>query len=140
MRDAGFPTLQMTEASMMRRVKANRVISLLMTLVALYGWGAFAYSAHSAAILSKELGETITRTDADRVRLLSEHAAVLEEARAKVTMLEQQLLLAMKQPDEKLDGVTETGSITPRPAREGARLRKPLASGRRATVCEPNTL
>jgi hypothetical protein len=104
----------MTEASMMRRVKANRVLSLLMTLVALFGWGAFAYSAHSAAILSKELGETIIRTDADRVRLLSEHAAALEEARAKVTMLEQ-LLLAMKQPDEKLDGVAETGSIKPRP-------------------------
>ena len=82
----------MIEASLMRRLKAHRVLSLLMTLCALFGWGAYVSSAYSASVEREELRRTIVRGDRDRDNLQERHSTELSQAKVQIAQLEQKLV------------------------------------------------
>jgi hypothetical protein len=120
---------------MMRRVKAHRVLSLLTTLFALFGWGAFVYSAYSASVAWQELRHTIAREDADRDQLLERHFAELSAARAQITHLEQKLVLAGNASKEN---VAEP-STEPKREKLGRTQRGPVPAPRQKLASVPST-
>ena len=115
----------MTEASVIRRLKAHRVLTLAMIHLALFGWGAFAYSSHSAAVAWQGLRETVTRSETDRAELLAHHSSALTAAVAEVSTLQRQLLAAKTALEERQDDVSETGSIKPREAFSSTQQKPP---------------
>jgi hypothetical protein len=123
----------MIEASMMRRVKAHRVLSLLVTLIALFGWGGFLYSAYSASVAWQELRHIIAREDADRDQLLERHSAELSEARAQIAHLEQKLVLA---GNASKVNVTEQ-STEPKRENLGRTSRRPVPAPRQTFASVP---
>jgi hypothetical protein len=123
----------MIEANMMRRVKAHRVLSLLVTLIALFGWGAFLYSAYSASVAWQELRHIIAREDADRDQLLERHSAELSEARAQIAHLEQKLVLA---GNASKVNVTEQ-STEPKRENLGRTSRRPVPAPRQTFAAVP---
>jgi alkylation response protein AidB-like acyl-CoA dehydrogenase len=105
----------MTQDNAAKRVKAHRVLSLTMILVALLGWGAFAYASHSADVARRGLQEAVALHKADRAQLLDTHAAALQEAQGRIADLEQQLQLATMTLNDASSEVTQTGTL-PSPA------------------------
>jgi hypothetical protein len=124
----------MIEASMMRRVKAHRVLSLLVTLIALFGWGAFLYSAYSASVAWQELRQILAREDADRDQLLKRHSAELSEARAQIAHLEKKVALAANASKEN---VAEP-STEPKRENLGRRSRRPIPAPRQELASLPS--
>jgi hypothetical protein len=100
------------DSSAERRVKAHRVLSLTMVLVALTGWGAFAYASHSADLAWHNLEEATARGRSDHAKLLHEHASALAMLHGQIGDLEQQLRLATARVEEASPDVSETGGIT----------------------------
>jgi hypothetical protein len=111
----------MRDAITTRRLKVHRVLTLTMFLAGLFGWSAFAYSSHSAAVAWRGLKETIAKADADRTHLIREHAGALAEARAQIESLERQVRLATTKFEEATPDVSETGSLKPSRPRTAAR-------------------
>jgi hypothetical protein len=101
----------MMDGSAERRVKSHRVLSLAMILVALTGWGAFAYASHSADVARHRLEEVTERSKSDQARLLQEHASALAMLHGQIGDLEQQLRLATARHEEASPDVSETGGI-----------------------------
>jgi uncharacterized coiled-coil protein SlyX len=101
----------MTEMDIARRVKAHRVLTLTMILVALTGWGAFAYASHSADVAWEKLEEATARSEAARGQLLKEHASALAMLQGQIGDLEQQLRLATARFEEVTPDVSETGGV-----------------------------
>ena len=58
---------------MARRLKANRALSITMSFLALLGWGAFAYSAGSAASTTRDLRAELAQVKASQDQLVAEH-------------------------------------------------------------------
>jgi hypothetical protein len=102
----------MIDGNAERRVKAHRVLSLTMVLVALTGWSAFAYASHSADVAWHRLQEETARSKADQARLLHEHASALAMLHEQIVDLEQQLRLATARHEEASPDVSEAGRIT----------------------------
>jgi hypothetical protein len=102
----------MTVTGAARRVKAHRVLTLMMILVALTGWGAFAYASHSADVARDRLKEATARSDADRTQLLSEHASSMAMLQGQISDLEQQLRLATARFEGGTPDVSATGGVT----------------------------
>ena len=57
---------------MVRRLKAHRTLSLILTFLALVGWGAFAYSAGSSAIATHDLRAELAQSKAAQDQLRAE--------------------------------------------------------------------
>jgi len=53
-------------------LNAHRFLTAAMAVVALLGWGVYAYSVHSSATRDEDRLEALARTTTDRNRLLSE--------------------------------------------------------------------
>jgi hypothetical protein len=100
------------DANVERRVKSHRVLSLTMVLVALTGWGAFAYASHSADLAWHSLAEATARSKSDHAKLLQEHASAAAMLHGQIGDLEQQLRLATARIEEASPNVSETGGIT----------------------------
>ncbi len=128
-----------------RRLNAHRVLSLALCLLALVGWGAFAYAAGSSASAERRFREELAQSTAAQDQLLAERnqqqAAVgdltqiqaklasargeldtlarkREQATAQVAAVQQELMVLTKRRDEKQAKVSET---------ERARAAKPVS-------------
>src|SRR5215207_507922 len=55
-----------------QRLKAHRTLSLILTFLTLVGWGAFAYSAGSAAIATRDLRAELAQLKAYQDQLRAE--------------------------------------------------------------------
>ena len=102
----------MTVLDAARRVKAHRVLTLTMILVALTGWGAFAYASHSADVAWEKLEEATARSEAVRGQLFREHTSALAMLQGQIGDLEQQLRLATARFEEAPHNVSATGGVT----------------------------
>jgi hypothetical protein len=103
----------MTAESAARRVKTHRVLTLTMILVALLGWCGFAYASHFSNVAWHGLQEAVALHKADRAKPVATHAAALQEARERISELEQQLRLATLRFEEASPEVTHTGALHP---------------------------
>src|SRR3954447_18169188 len=135
---------------MVRRLKAHRTLSLILTFLTLVGWGAFAYSAGSAAVATRDLRAELAQSKAAQDQLLAERnqqqAAAgdlaqiqaklasaredfdilshkREQARAQVTAAQQELMVLTKRRDEKQAKGSEKGKVqAAKPSGKPARL------------------
>ena len=140
----------MARIDMVRRLKAHRTLSLILTFLTLVGWGAFAYSAGSAAIATRDLRAELAQSKAAQDQFLAErdqHQAAVgdltqiqaklasargeldtlaqkrEQARAQVATAQQELMVLTKRRDEKQAKVSEKGSVRgTKPSSKPARL------------------
>jgi hypothetical protein len=71
-------------------LQTHRLLTATMTVVALLGWGTYAYSTHSSATRDQERLEVIARVASDREGLLSEQRRMVAEQQQLVS--EQQRL------------------------------------------------
>jgi hypothetical protein len=101
------------DGSAAKRVKAHRVVTLTMLLVALTGWGAFASASHSAGVARRAVEEANARRETERAQLLREQASALAALHAQIGDLEQQLRLATTKFEEASPDVSETGGVLP---------------------------
>jgi len=62
----------MARMDLKRRLKANRVLSAMMSALALIGWGAFAYAAGSSARAERQLRDELAQSKAAQEHLLTE--------------------------------------------------------------------
>ena len=62
----------MARMDLKRRLKANRVLSAMMSALALMGWGAFAYAAGSSARAERQLRDELAQSKAAQEQLLTE--------------------------------------------------------------------
>ena len=67
----------MSEAGVTGRVSRYRALSLVMSLLALTGWGAFAYTAHSSATVQHQLREEVTQVRQEMAQLKSSQEHLL---------------------------------------------------------------
>ena len=140
----------MARIDMVRRLKAHRTLSLILTFLTLVGWGAFAYSAGSAAIATHDLRAELAQSKAAQDQLLAERnqqqaaagdlaqlqaklastrqdldtlARQREQARAQVATAQQELMVLTKRRDEKQAKVSEKARIRgAKPSSKPARL------------------
>ncbi len=120
----------MTEMDVAKRVKAHRVLTLTMILVALTGWGAFAYASHSAGVAWRGLEEATTSSEAARAQLLREHASAMAMLQGQIGDLEQQLQLAAARFEEAPHNVSATGVVTVVPPSSNATSKTSRAKSR----------
>ena len=120
----------MTEMDVARRVKAHRVLTLTMILVALTGWGAFAYASHSADVAWEKLEEAAARSETARGQILREHASAMAMLHGQIGDLEQQLRLATARFDEAPHDVSATGGVTVVPPSSNATSKTSRAKSR----------
>jgi len=69
----------MSEAGVTGRVNRYRALSLVMSLLALTGWGAFAYTAKSSATAQHQLREEVTQVRQEMAQLKSSQEQLLAE-------------------------------------------------------------
>src|SRR3954449_8712907 len=93
----------MARMDMVRRLKAHRTLSLILTFLTLVGWGAFAVSAGSAAIATRDLRAELAQLKASQDQVLAERnqqqaaAGDLAQAQAKLASAREDLdILAHK--------------------------------------------
>jgi hypothetical protein len=103
----------MMDGSTAKRVKAHRVVTLTMLLVALTGWGAFASASQSAGVARRAVEEANALRETERAMLLREQASALAVLHAQIGDLEQQLRLATTRFNEASPDVSETGGVLP---------------------------
>src|SRR4051812_23248627 len=90
-------------------LNAQRLISSTLAVVALIGWGAYAYSEHAAAARDQDHNETLTRVTSDREDLFSNNNRLRQELRdAQMQLVATRQELASLQLQHK---VTETASV-----------------------------
>src|SRR5215210_371509 len=140
----------MARIDMVRRLKAHRTLSLILTFLTLVGWGAFASSAGSAAIATHDLRAELAQSKAAQDQLRAERdqqqAAVgdlteiqaklasargelealaqkWEQATSQVAAARQELVVLTKRRDEKQVKVSEKGSVRgAKPSRKPAQI------------------
>src|SRR5215212_667481 len=127
----------MARMDIKQRLKAHRTLSLILTFLALVGWGAFAYSAASAAIATHDLRAELAQSKAAQDQLRAERdqqqAAVgdltqiqaklvsargeldtlaqkREQATAQVAAARQELIVLTKRRAERQAKVSEKSS------------------------------
>jgi chromosome segregation ATPase len=133
-----------------QRLKAHRTLSLILTFLTLVGWGAFAYSAGSSSIATRDLRAEIAQLKASQDQLLAERnqqqaaagdlaqtqaklasaredldilAHKREQARAQVAAAQQELMVLTKRREEKQAKVSEKGKVqAAKPSGKPARL------------------
>ena len=122
----------MSEAGVTGRVNRYRVLSLVMSLLALTGWGAFAYAAHSSATVQHQLREEMTQVRQEMAELKSSQEQLLAErdqARAQLAAAQQEAVALTKRLEEAQEKASSTGSVRPpaaleRPARSPTRTKR----------------
>ena len=65
---------RMVRMDMAQRLNAHRVLSLVLFLLALVGWGAFAYSAGSSASAVRDLRAELAQLKPNQDQLLAERS------------------------------------------------------------------
>jgi chromosome segregation ATPase len=133
-----------------QRLKAHRTLSLILTFLTLVGWGAFAYSAGSSSIATRDLRAEIAQLKASQDQLLAERnqqqaaagdlaqtqaklasaredldilAHKREQARAQVAAAQQELMVLTKRREEKQAKGSEKGKVQAvKPSGKPARL------------------
>jgi hypothetical protein len=91
-------------------LSAHRLLAATMTLVALLGWGAYAYSEESSGRRDEERLAAIARVTTDRDKLVLEHQRLVaaeqrlqrELALANAQLAASRDQLAMLQPQQKV--------------------------------------
>ena len=122
----------MSEAGVTGRVNRFRVLSIVMSLLALTGWGAFAYAAHSSATTQHQFREEVTRVRQEMTQLKSSQEQLLAErdqARTQLAAAQQELAALTKRLEEAQEKGSQTGSVRPsaalgRPARSPAQTKR----------------
>src|SRR3954470_5485946 len=140
----------MARMDMVRRLKAHRTLSLILTFLTLVGWGAFAYSAGSSASAERDLRAELAQSTAAQDQLRAErdqHQAAVghltqiqaklvsargeletlaqkrEQARAQVAAAQQELMVLTKRRDERQAKGSEKGKVqVAKPSGKPARL------------------
>jgi len=137
----------MARMDLKRRLKANRVLSAMMSALALIGWGAFAYAAGSSARAERQLRDELAQSKAIQDQLLTERtqqqaaagdlaqiqaklassrgefetlARRREQVTAQVAAAQQELATLTKRLENRRAKVSEKGS-----AQAAKTLRKP---------------
>src|SRR5215210_4283781 len=128
----------MARMDMVRRLKAHRTLSLILTFLTLVGWGAFAYSAGSSAIATHDLRAELAQLQASQDQVLAERnrqqeaagdlaqlqaklasaredldtlAHKREQARAQVAAAQQEMMVLTKRREEKQAKGSENGKV-----------------------------
>jgi hypothetical protein len=97
-----------------QRLKAHRTLSLILTFLTLVGWGAFAVSAGSAAIATRDLRAELAQLKASQDQVLAERnqqqvaAGDLAQAQAKLASAREDLdILAHKREQARAPPASE---------------------------------
>src|SRR4051794_2594778 len=126
----------MARMDIKQRLKAHRTLSLILAFLALVGWGAFAYSAGSSSIATRDLRAELAQSKAAQDQLRAErdqHQAAVgdltqmqaklvsahdelealaqkrERATVQVAVVQQEMTLLTKRLETKRAKVSETG-------------------------------
>ena len=87
----------MVRVDMARRLTAHRVLSPILCLLALVGWGAFAYAAGSSASTQRDLRAELADMKARQEQLLAERKHV-QEAVGNLAQVQATLASARREP------------------------------------------
>ena len=104
----------MSETSPTGHVNALRALSLILALLALSGWGSFAYAAKSSGAAQKELQAKVGELEIRQGQLMAERdeaRAHLVAAKDEIADLRARLATAQKRLDELEAAVSKTGSV-----------------------------
>jgi uncharacterized protein YlxW (UPF0749 family) len=124
----------MSEAGVTGRVNGYRALSLVISLLALTGWGAFAYAAHSSATTQHQLREEMTQVRQEMTQLKSSQEQLLAErdqARAQLVAAQQEVTALTKRLEEAQEKVSQTGNVRS-PAASGRPERSPARTKRKS--------
>src|SRR5215207_2598979 len=115
----------------------SAALTLTLGALALSGWGAFAYTGRSSAVMERERADQVSRLETERDQLLADRtrlqesvgemqgrlAAAREEqsrsirardqARADLAAAQQQLAALTKRLDQTKERATQAGAVTP---------------------------
>jgi|1185.fasta_scaffold1071271_1 septal ring factor EnvC (AmiA/AmiB activator) len=111
----------MSKVGMTGRVNRFRVLSLVMSLLALTGWGTFAYAAHSSATVQHQLREEMSQVRQELTQLKGSQEQLLAErdqAQAQLAAAQEEVAALTKRLEEAQEKVSQTGSVRPPAASE----------------------
>ncbi len=123
----------MSEADVTGRVNRYRALSLIISLLALIGWGAFAYAAHSSAAVQHQLRQEMIQVRQEMTQLKGSQEQLLAErdqARAQLATAQQEVVALTKRLEEAQEKASSTGSVRP-PAASEKSVRPPARTNRR---------
>src|SRR3954454_2066988 len=140
----------MAQMDLRRRLNANRALSATMSVLALIGWGAFAYAAGSSVRAERQLRDELAQSKAAQEQLLAERnqqqvaaedlaqiqaklassrgeletlARRREQVTGQVAAAQQELTTLAKRLEDRRAKVSEKGSAqAAKPPRKPARL------------------
>lgn len=100
-------------------LNAHRFLTAAMAVVALLGWGVYAYSVHSSATRDEDRLEALARTTTDRNRLLSEQQqlVVVQQRLQGELALSNAQLAAAREEIASLKLQQKGGQVTVAPVR-----------------------
>jgi len=104
----------MNEPGPTRPVNALLALSLILALLALSGWGSFAYAAMSSGAVQKQLQAKVGELEVQQGQLIAERdeaKAQLMTAQEEITDLRAQLATAQWRLEELEAAVSRTGSV-----------------------------
>src|SRR5690348_11363088 len=104
----------MSETGPTRNGTMLRVVSVVLGLLALAGWGAFAYTAKTSATVQQQLQQQVAELKASQRQLTAERdRAVTErdEAKAQLAATRGEIDALAKGLDDLQAKVSETGSL-----------------------------
>src|SRR5215213_2740435 len=101
-----------------RTVNMLRALSLVLGLLALAGWGTYAYAAKSSTAAQQRLSEQVGELKVREGRLLAER----DEAMSQFSAARDEVVALRKQLDEAQAKAAQTGSVRP-PASSGSPAR-----------------
>ncbi len=107
---------EISEIGISRKANTLRALSLMMSLLALVGWGAFAYAAKSSVTAQHQLRKEVAQLKAAQDQLRAER----DQAMAQVATAQQEVTVLQKRLEER----PETRSV-PTPVPSGKPVRSP---------------
>jgi hypothetical protein len=115
-------------------LNAHRFLTAAMAVVALLGWGVYAYSVHSSATRDEDRLEALARTTTDRNRLLSEQQqlVVVQQSLQGELALANAQLAAAREEIASLKLQQKGGQVTVEPVRAESKAAQQRASEARA--------
>jgi hypothetical protein len=115
-------------------LNAHRFLTAAMAVVALLGWGVYAYSVHSSATRDEDRREALARTTTDRNRLLSgqQQLVVVQQRLQGELALANAQLTAAREEIASLKLQQKGGQVTVEPVRAESKAAQQRASEARA--------